>query len=602
MLATFAVYYPSTDYDFMWDDFHYLGNNTHIQNLSWSNIQWMFTTFDVANWHPLTWLSFAVNYTWQGSLNPWGFHLTNIILHGFNSIGVFFLTILLLNIAGHGLQNAIIRPFDKSKFFAAFIAALLFSIHPQHVESVAWISERKDVLCQFFLLFTVFFYIFYTKATATRRYWFLATIVFFILALMSKPMAVTLPVILFLLDIYPLRRTYLLKPLDAQILTISWNQILIEKVPFILLTIASIVLTLFAQTKAIISIEQFGLFFRVINAINSVFLYISKFFLPIALSPLYPFPEYLIHNPNWLKISILIIGFILVTTVSIYYWQQKKKHYLLIIWLFYLVTLSPVIGIIQVGIQSAADRYAYLPTLPFYILVGSGIAYLYYMPRNKFVTIIKFCIISGIAIVFSTLFNISHNQLQVWKHGLVLWNYVIKINPASSFAQHNLAAHYFHYQNYKKSLEHVQLAMLHGYPWRREQGFLGEILIRLDRPDEALEAYKNALEVDPSLRNVRDDCIRYNMGWIYTKKSLFAEARKVFETIPVNSSEFAKTQALSIQIAMLDKASIASPELEKMKLLQTATLSATNLEQAKLDNLLAKQGYSFCANQQKFTP
>lgn len=592
--VTLMLYYPSLNYDFMWDDTHYLGNNVHIQKLSWENIKWMLTAFEVANWHPLTWLSFAIDYAWQGSLNPWGFHLTNIILHSLNCVIIFFVTSYLLNIHIYGLQNSVPRPQNHLVFLAALITALLFGIHPQHIESVAWISERKDVLCQFFLLFTVYCYISYTRTATTQWYWFLFSIILFILALMSKPMAVTLPVVLLLLDVYPLRRTTFLKTFEGESVAASWRLILIEKIPFFTLSIASIILTLNAQDKAIISVENFSLLKRIINAIHSVFLYMSKFVLPIALSPLYPFPKFITQNQGWIKISVLIAGFILITVLAIYYWR-KNKNFLLIIWIFYLVTLSPVIGIIQVGIQSAADRYAYLPTLPFYILIGSGAACLYYKPRKNFNFIAKTMIILGIVILGSTLFKLSRDQLQIWKHGIVFWNYVITINPSSSFAQHNLAAHYFHQKSYQKALEHVHLAVLYGYPLRREYGFLGEIYIRLEKLDEALNFYQHALKTDPTVRNYNEDCVFYNIGWIYANKGLFVDALQALDQVPKNSKEFSKAQNLATKILMLDTVQ----ETDNLKLRQIPLTAifpdAKILYQARLDHHLTEKNYSLCS-------
>lgn len=591
---TFTLYYPSLNYDFIWDDTHYLSNNIHIQKLNWDNLKWMLTTFEVANWHPLTWLSFAIDYVWQGKLNPEGFHLTNIILHSLNCVLLFFLTSLLLNININGLQNSALLPQNHLVFSAAFITSLLFSIHPQHIESVAWISERKDVLCLFFLLLTIYCYIYYARLEASRWYWFLFSIILFVLALMSKPMAVTLPVILLLLDIYPLKRTVFLKALDTKNKTISLSRILIEKTPFFILSIISIILTLVAQDKAIISIENFSLFKRVINAIHSVFLYISKFVLPIALSPLYPFPSFITQNQDWIKILILIIGFILVMVLSVYYWK-RNKHFLLITWIFYLVTLSPVIGIIQVGIQSAADRYAYLPTLPFYILIGSGIAYLYYKPHQKFNFTIKAIIIILTVTIGLTLFKLSRNQLQIWKHGIVFWSYVITINPSSSFAHHNLAAHYFHQKSYQKALEHIHLGILYGYPLRREYSFLGETYMRLEQLDEALNYYQLALKTDSTTRNFSEHCVFYNISWIYANKGMLIDALQMLDKIPKNSREFAKAQELATKILMLD----TTQETDNLKLIQipsTVILPSTNLlYQARLDHLLAEKNYSLCA-------
>lgn len=565
MAMAIVVYYPGLNGDFVWDDLPYLMGNPYLHEFNWKNITWMFTTFHLSNWHPLTWLSFAFDYYWQGGLYPWGFHLTNIILHGLNSIGLFFITILLLNKVRDPAYTTF-YPQDKTIGLAAFIAALLFSIHPQHVESVAWMSERKDVLCQFFILLTIICYLFQAAATAKIRYiWLGSALFFFLLALMAKPMAVTLPIVLLLLDIYPLRRTSLAPPLNPTRPVFSWRQILIEKLPFFILTLLSIVVTLIAQTNAIASADHIHPLIRAINATNSVFLYISKFLLPIALSPLYNHPDYLQHPFSAL---ILIAGFVVTTVLLIYYWFQQK-YYPLMIWLFYLVTLSPVIGIIQVGDQSAADRYAYLPTTPFYILVGVGIARLYYSPRSAWNLAIKAGLAMGVFIIMLTLFKLNRDQLQIWKNSLVFWNYVTIVNPTNSMAHHNLAVvYFFQKKDYEKALHHIRLSIAYSRAPIIEQVLLAEILMPLGQFEEALNAYQNALraKVDP---NLRQDCAHYNMGWMYAKLGQFEAAQQALRHVSADSPEYLPAQTL------------------------LAALADNEHDQAKADRVLTTQGRCF---------
>lgn len=595
-----VAYYPSLDYFFVWDDFSYLLGNPYITDISWKNIQWMFTTLYMSNWHPLVWLSFALDYSWQGGLNPWGYHLTNIILHNLNSIGVFLLTILLLNITEHGVQAAIFRPLDRSNFFAALIAALLFAIHPQHIESVAWISERKDVLCLLFILPSIFFYLFYSKQAATKWYWYSLSLIFFILAIMSKPLAVTLPVVLFLLDIYPLRRTSLLKPSSTLSLVFSWNHLFKEKIIFFIPTIFSIILTLLAQKQAMAALEKFDLPNRIVNAIHSIFLYISKFLFPIALSPLYPFSNYFsAYQINLPKIITLIIGFILLTVLLYYFWRQKKPYFL-IAWLFYLVTLSPMIGIIQVGGQSAADRYTYLTTIPFCILIGTGLAYIYYRPYSRLASVAKLTTFSGIVLVGTLLFKIHQDYLPIWKNNFTLWSHAIRFNPINYIAQHNLAVEYFlQYQAYKKALEHIQLAVYSGAPWQREELFIAEIFLVLERFDEALQTYHRVLAVDP---NARKDCIYHKIGWINAKQGSYEKALLALAKVSAHSPEFAYAQVLATRVALLDpEPTLKNPVFERLNLL-TILFDQRELKLAKLDQLLAQKNYYFCFNAAEFNP
>ncbi len=544
-IIAIVIYYPSLSNNFVWDDAHYLGYR-QIKSLNWDNIWWMLTGTHLNNWHPLTSLSFALDYAWQKEPSPWGFHLTNIIFHGLNCAIFFLTTILLLNINFYGLNQANIYPNDKRNYAIALIAALFFSVHPQHIESVAWISERKDVLSLFFILLTLIFYIFYTAKKNNKPFlWFIASLFGFTLALMSKPIAVTLPIVLLILDVYPLRRTAL-SGRDKNIT--SWKEIFIEKTPFLILTALAISLTLFAQKDAIKSLETIDLSTRILNAINSVFLYISKFLLPISLSPYYIFPSYIIND--WTRVLILISGFFLITTLSIIYWHREKRH-LLIAWLFYLITLLPVIGIIQVGSQSAADRYAYLPTIPFYILVAAFVVYSYQFFYKKSLKLANMALATITITIFAFLFYLSQNQLNVWKNNHTLWSYVTKLTPGSSLGQYNLSMDYFIKQDHKNTLKHIELAYLHGYPiTTKEHLIIAEALTHLDHFKRAREFYEQALNSNKVNENL-SDCIYYNMMWISSKQGHFNEALKIHEQVSTTNKDRGMVKKLTSKIRTL---------------------------------------------------
>ena len=286
--AVYFAYHDALNNDFQaWDTKAYVVDNVHIQAFTWENIQWMFTAFYKSNWHPLTWLSHATDYALFG-LNPWGHHLVNLIIHSLNTILFFGLVIVLISFKSATGNISQLAPINNKTLLAAGIAALLFSIHPQHVESVVWIAERKDVLCLFFILLASLCYVFYNTAQTAR--WYLATLLSFVLALLAKPMAVTFPVILLLLDVYPLHRTRL----TNSFATVSWYKLFIEKIPFFALTLFSIIITIVAQHQggAIPTTEMLGIEIRFLNAFNSLIFYISKFLFPIGLSPYYPYPTY----------------------------------------------------------------------------------------------------------------------------------------------------------------------------------------------------------------------------------------------------------------------------------------------------------------------
>jgi len=261
--AVFIAYHDGLNNNFLttWDTQGYVINNVHIRAFNWENIQWMFTSFQMENWHPLTWLSHALDYA-LFELEPWGHHLVSIIIHGLNTVLLFLLVIVLVSFKS-STENAdgLLARVDNKTLLAAGIAALLFGIHPQHVESVVWVAERKDVLCLFFMLLTVLSYVFYVAARTTkaRLSWYLSTLLCFILALLAKPMAVTLPVILLLMDVYPLQRISFIttsrqrdnvSALESPGFFVRMREALVlvfEKIPFFAFTLFSVIITIKAQ-------------------------------------------------------------------------------------------------------------------------------------------------------------------------------------------------------------------------------------------------------------------------------------------------------------------------------------------------------------------
>jgi len=245
---TLIAYKDALKGGLVWDAGGYLIDNPYIMALSWDNIKWMFSTFYMYNWHPLTWLSYALDYWLYGAI--WGVALTNIILHCVNTILVFIFALFL--ICAHRQQGTLFKDINNQDFVSALVAALLFGIHPQHVESVAWLAERKDVLCLFFVLLTFIFYMVYARLEVSRKriiyYW--VTLACFVMALLSKPMAVTIPFLLILGDFYPLKRVSL-KDI-GNISRINWSlikKLFLDKLPFVFLSLVLMAITLFAQTK-----------------------------------------------------------------------------------------------------------------------------------------------------------------------------------------------------------------------------------------------------------------------------------------------------------------------------------------------------------------
>lgn len=349
VLATLALYNPVVHHPFVnFDDDRYVIDNGHVMSgLHWSTVRWAFTTNDEANWHPLTWISHALDVQMFG-LNPAGHHYVSVLLHAANVMLLFWVLWRATGATGPSL----------------FVAAL-FAVHPINVESVAWVAERKSVLSMLFFLLTLWAYQEYVRRPRLGRY--AGTLALFACALMAKPMVITLPFVLLLWDYWPLgvgRR----KATEAANYRLFW--LMLEKVPFFLLSLGSAIVTVKAQKAgdAIGSMVQYPLTVRVENAIVSYVRYIEKAFWPVRLSPIYP------HPGSSLKMWHVVGAALILAAITSVVAAAKRRRYLLVGWLWFLGTLVPMIGLVQVGTQAMADRYAYLPFIGLFIIVAWGAA------------------------------------------------------------------------------------------------------------------------------------------------------------------------------------------------------------------------------------
>jgi len=399
-LLAIAVFLPTLGNGFVnWDDPYYIYENLHIRHL---DLRWIFTAVVVSNYHPLTLLSHTLDYRLFG-LNPMGHHITNIILHAINSAFVFLLAKRLLR---GGYKSGYALP--------AMAAALLFAVHPLHVESVAWASERKDVLSAFFFLLALLSYLRYARGPRKGLYYGL-TLIIFILALLSKPMAVTLPAVLLLLDYYPLKR-----PVN--------NRLLIEKIPFFALSAASAIVTLWAQESggSLRSFDTHSIATRLYIAAQAVTFYPYKLILPANLSPYYPMP----HNTRLFSlpfISSLIL--IIVITLLCLIALMRKKRWPITLWAFYLVTLLPVSGLVTVGGQVVADRYAYIPTMVFFLLAGGIIGVVTKAGNSGRIKAVTYMVL----ILIIALFGLQAiRQEYFWRDSITLMSRAITLYPDSA--------------------------------------------------------------------------------------------------------------------------------------------------------------------------
>ncbi len=429
-LITFLIYLPVLHNAFInWDDGEYVYENPFIRRFDLDFIRWALFRFYAANWHPLTWVSHALDYALWG-LNPSGHHLTSIVVHAINTALVVLVSIKLVAVfEASAARRGTITVFkdEKTRLAAGAVAGLLFGLHPLHVESVAWIAERKDILCGFFFLLSILSYLGYaaeqddrpgrnrSERRRNRRYLF--SLGFFALALLSKPMAVTLPLVLILIDWYPAGR---FRSAGAR------KGILLEKLPFFLLSLFSSAITILAQSSktAIAPVGFLPLPLRIISGVGAVASYLMKMIVPAGLSPFYPFPpqqDITLLSAKYLA-PWLIAAAITAASVAV----ARKQKLWLVAWVYFLITLFPVLGFLQVGNQSMADRFTYLPSLGPFLAAGVGTGWCF-EKINRFGKRIVIMAGAGLVVLvyFVFLSYLTVHQIGVWKNSIVFWSTVI---------------------------------------------------------------------------------------------------------------------------------------------------------------------------------
>lgn len=495
---TFVVYLPVLQNGFVnWDDDVYVYGNNNIRSINFSFLKWMFSAEANPTWHPLTLLSLATDYSTWG-LNPFGYHLTNLILHAFNTFFVFILTVRLIE---NNKTSERENRHCKKTVTAGFVTSILFGIHPLHVESVAWISERKDVLCAFFFLLTLIAYFKYISADLQIKKfgYYIGCFIFFILALMSKPMAVSLPIVLLLLDIYPLNR---LRETGLKIL-------LLEKLPFVLLSGLTALMAAWSQNLGgtLATFETHPIKVRLLVAVRSYIIYLVKMVFPFNLAPYYPYPDPLrISLLNSQYLGPLILLFLI---ISFCVYQIKcKKIFFAAVWFYYLLTLLPVIGFVQVAEHAAADRYTYLPSIGPFLLSGLGIGYLLEGSAGKQRTLIM----ALIALLLGILSIETINQIAIWKDSISLWSHEIKIFPNELRAYNNRGLAYSDRGFYEKAVEDLNRA-IKIYPHQKTYNNRAIVNYRLGHYEEAISDFTKAIEFEPKRASAY-----YNRGNVYCRQ------------------------------------------------------------------------------------
>ncbi|HEX8947669.1 MAG TPA: tetratricopeptide repeat protein [Dissulfurispiraceae bacterium] len=489
-VTTFLVYLPALWNGFVnWDDPDYVYSNPRILHLDLQFLKWAFTTFHASNWHPLTWLSHAADYALWG-LNPMGHHLSSILLHALNTFLVVILSTRLIRLA---LPQGEREEGGRGALLAGALTGLLFGLHPLHVESVAWVSERKDVLCAFFFLLSMLQYLTYAAAAqgSGRRRHYASSLSLFALALLSKPMAVSLPVVLLILDVYPLGR------LQGKTALTSQRRVLLEKVPFVLLAAASSMVTIAAQNAggAIMSSEVYPFGERFWVALRGLFFYLLNMLWPSGLSPMYPYPSGVeVWRIEYMGALMAAIG---ITVFCILMWKRQKAF--ASAWAYYTVALLPVLGIVQVGGQAAADRYTYLPSLGPFLLLGVGAARLSDIARkerSRIRSILTNAVVCTIIVVMAAA---TVQQTAIWKDSMALWTKAINLSPEQAYiAYYNRGRHFAVAGAYQKAAEDYGKALQIKPRFARAAYSLGVVHdYYFKNYPEALQCYSRAIEINP---------------------------------------------------------------------------------------------------------
>ncbi len=506
VVVTLALYNPVSRNGFLnFDDDRYITDNLQVRaGLHWSTISWAFNSLDQANWHPLTWLSHALDCQ-LFQLNPAGHHYTSLLLHACN---VLLLFLILQWFTGYTARS--------------FMVAALFAVHPLNVESVAWVAERKNVLSMFFFLLALAAYGWYVGKPGVARY--LSVAVLFACGLMSKPMVITLPLALLLLDYWPLgrleqgsassptrtdRRLAVMQPL--------WK-LCVEKLPLLALSIGSALVTMKAQQAggAVLMSAAQNPWLRIENAIVSYVLYLKNAIWPFHLAALYPYPHAIAAS------KVVVSAFLLIAaTVAVL--KNREQRYLVFGWFWFLGTMVPMLGLIQVGNQAMADRYAYLPMIGLFVIMVWGGADWFRLRQRP----ANLAIAAGLAalLAFAVL---THIQLRYWHDDYTLWSHTLAVTQDNFVAENNLAAALMRLNRSDEAIVHFRAAAALEPGDSASQFNLG--IYAQDHGDlqQAVARYNNALRLATDTQ-IRASAYA-NLGAVYFAQHDYANSRQNFDS------------------------------------------------------------------------
>ena len=513
-LITFIVFSPALRNGFVnWDDLENIVENPNFRGFSWSHLRWMFTTLHMGHYQPLSWLTFSLDYLLWG-MDPFGYHLTSVLLHSANAGLFYYLSRRLLGLSVPGTDEVVLD-------LAAGFAALVFAIHPLRVESVAWATERRDVLSGFFLLLTVLSYLKAVSAEMDERgwrCWISVAVVLYVLSLLSKASGMTLPLVLVVLDIYPLRR---LRGGVGQWFGAGARRVWLEKLPFFIAAIAAGAVAVTAQQKmgSFASMESHDLTDRIAQVLYGITFYAVKTLLPTDLVPLYEFPpDFYLFNWRVILAAIVFLMFSLSLFVARHRWPAG-----LTCWIVYLLLLAPFLGVAQNGPQLVADRYSYLSCMVWAILLGSVLYRLSRPGTDGVIRPLSAALLTGIPLfVLFGLAVLTWGQVGIWHDTERLWGHALAVRP-SSIAYFHMGRSMAQRGDLAEAEKHLRRAAEINPRNDVIQSNLALVLARQGNLAEATKHFRRALEINP-----KDPATLNNMGITLAQQGKLDEATQHF--------------------------------------------------------------------------
>lgn len=488
------LFWPSTSFDFVdVDDPEFVSANGFVrQGLTPETIRWAFTTQHASNWLPLSFLSLAFDSQLFG-VDAGAYHRGNVLLHALNAALLF---LLLLSLTG--------------KRWLAFFAAAIWALHPLRVESVAWIAERKDVLSTLFWLLSTLAYVRFVRTA--RRSWYLLTAILLLLGLLAKAMLVTLPAVLFLLDMWPLRRA------------VGWKRRVVEKLPLAAIVVADAAATIWAQRSggAVSGLQLLSLGDRISNAVVSYVRYLEKFFWPADLAYLYPHPAFAPPDFGWSPLAVVgsLLLLLAIGAGCAWLWRRHDVRYPLVGWLWYLGTLVPVLGILQVGVQSMADRYTYVPHIGLVLALSMAAVELAERRPALARPLAAFGVLLLAALGFGTA-----RQLPVWENGESLFRAAVERTDRNGHALNGLGAYLARAGRIEEAQPYLERSLAIDPRSAEAHVNLGLVLAAQSQPALAEEHYRTALRLSPNSSEAH-----VNLGTLLASQGKLDEAERHLQT------------------------------------------------------------------------